>query len=98
VEFTLQFWLYIYIYIFMLYFEYIWKSKITKCYLTQRIELPLTSLTCDHNDLKIYRSQNNFVEPLKQLYIGFSTSNAIKDFDILATSLNDLHNYFDNIF
>jgi len=42
-------------------------------------------------DLKIILDhQNNFVETLKVM------SNAAKNFDILATSLSVLHNYFDN--
>jgi len=44
-------------------------------------------------DLKIILLdyQNNFVEILK------ITSNAAKNLDILATSLNVLHNYFDSL-
>jgi len=44
-------------------------------------------------DLKFcWRSENNFVEILK---ICKKMSNAAKNFNILATSLNVLHNYFD---
>jgi len=43
-------------------------------------------------DLKIILldHQNNFVGTLKIM------SNSVKNFDILATSLSVLHNYFDN--
>jgi len=37
-----------------------------------------------------YRSENNFVKILKIM------TNATKNFDILATSLSVLHNYFDS--
>jgi len=38
----------------------------------------------------LLNDQNNFVEILKVM------SNAAKNFDILATSLSVLHNYFDS--
>jgi len=37
-----------------------------------------------------YRSENNFVGTLKIM------NNSAKNFDILATSLSVLHNYFDS--
>jgi len=45
-----------------------------------------------------YRSKNNFVEHQNNHVENSNTmSNSVKNFDILAISLNILHNYFDSL-
>jgi len=75
-----------------LYIKYLYNIFALNYSYTERTILLRKSKILLDTDLKIIllNHQNNFVGTLK------ITSNAAKNFDILAISLSVVHNYFDN--